>query len=79
MDKQKQSIPYIWLAGLSMLGFLATDMYLPAFDIIRGDLATTESMIGLTLSIFLFGMAIGQLFYGRLTQKLGTKNHLSLV
>jgi Bcr/CflA subfamily drug resistance transporter len=76
MDKQKQSIPYIWLAGLSMLGFLATDMYLPAFDIIRGDLATTESMIGLTLSIFLFGMAIGQLFYGRLTQKLGTKKSL---
>ena len=76
MDKQTQSIPYIWLAGLSMLGFLATDMYLPAFDIIRGDLATTESMIGLTLSIFLFGMAIGQLFYGRLTEKLGTKKSL---
>lgn len=76
MENKKQSIPYIWLAGLSMLGFLATDMYLPAFDIIRGDLATTESMIGLTLSIFLFGMAIGQLFYGRLTQKLGTKKSL---
>lgn len=76
MENKKQSIPYIWLAGLSMLGFLATDMYLPAFDIIRGDLATTESMIGLTLSIFLLGMAIGQLFYGRLTQSLGTKKSL---
>ncbi|OCH09108.1 purine nucleoside transporter PunC [Aliivibrio fischeri] len=76
MDNKKQSIPYIWLAGLSMLGFLATDMYLPAFDIIRGDLGTTENMIGLTLSIFLLGMAIGQLFYGRLTQKLGTKKSL---
>lgn len=76
MQNKQQSIPYIWLAGLSMLGFLATDMYLPAFDIIRGDLATTEKMIGLTLSIFLLGMAIGQLFYGRLTQKLGTKKSL---
>ena len=76
MENKKQSIPYIWLAGLSMLGFLATDMYLPAFDIIRGDLATSENMIGLTLSIFLLGMAIGQLFYGRLTQKLGTKKSL---
>ncbi|MUK61965.1 Bcr/CflA family multidrug efflux MFS transporter [Aliivibrio fischeri] len=76
MENKQQSIPYIWLAGLSMLGFLATDMYLPAFDIIRGDLGTTENMIGLTLSIFLLGMAIGQLFYGRLTQKLGTKKSL---
>ncbi|CCK11081.1 Putative transport protein [Cronobacter sakazakii 680] len=29
-----------WLAGLSVLGFLATDMYLPAFAVIEADLHT---------------------------------------
>lgn len=27
----------VWLAGLSVLGFLATDMYLPAFAAIQAD------------------------------------------
>ena len=30
----------VWLAGLSVLGFLATDMYLPAFAAIQADLQT---------------------------------------
>jgi hypothetical protein len=28
----------VWLAGLSVLGFLATDMYLPAFAAMQQDL-----------------------------------------
>ncbi len=59
-----------------MLGFLATDMYLPAFEIIRSDFATSESLIGLSLSIFLLGMAIGQLVYGPLSDRIGRKKVL---
>ena len=73
MLKQQTKIPYIWLSGLSMLGFLATDMYLPAFDVLRQDLATTNQMIGWSLSIFLLGMAIGQLIYGPLSERFGKK------
>ena len=76
MIKQQAKIPYIWLSGLSMLGFLATDMYLPAFDVLRQDLATTNQMIGWTLSIFLLGMAIGQLVYGPLSERFGKKRVL---
>ncbi len=54
-----------------MLGFLATDMYLPAFESIRSELQTSESMIGLTLTVFLLGMAIGQLVFGPLSDKMG--------
>lgn len=78
MTKEKRVIPYIWLAGLSMLGFLATDMYLPAFDIIRQDLQTSEQLIGWSLTLFLFGMAGGQLVYGPLTQHFGKKKVLCL-
>lgn len=73
MDKLSTKIPYIWLSGLSMLGFLATDMYLPAFDILRQELSTSSQMIGWSLSIFLLGMAIGQLVYGPLSQRFGKK------
>ncbi|MCP4321346.1 MAG: Bcr/CflA family multidrug efflux MFS transporter [Psychromonas sp.] len=76
MDKTNTKIPYIWLSGLSMLGFLATDMYLPAFDILRQQLATSSQMIGWSLSIFLLGMAIGQLVYGPLSQRFGKKKVL---
>lgn len=66
----------LWFAGLSMLGFLATDMYLPAFESIRTELSTTQSNIGLTLSVFLLGMAIGQLVYGPLSDRMGRKKVL---
>lgn len=70
----KKSVPLatmFWFAGLSMLGFLATDMYLPAFESIRTEMQTSESMIGLSLTIFLLGMAIGQLIYGPLSDAVG--------
>lgn len=76
MNNTNTTIPYIWLSGLSMLGFLATDMYLPAFDVLRDALGTSSHMIGASLSIFLLGMAIGQLAYGPLSDKFGKKRML---
>ncbi|WP_419237710.1 purine nucleoside transporter PunC [Photobacterium leiognathi subsp. mandapamensis] len=64
-------ITLFWFACLSMLGFLATDMYLPAFETIRADFATSQSLIGLSLSVFLLGMALGQLVYGPLSDRIG--------
>ncbi|GAB6261852.1 purine nucleoside transporter PunC [Photobacterium sp. R1] len=66
----------VWFAFLSMLGFLATDMYLPAFTAMQNDLNTSSGLIGMTLSIFLLGMAIGQLIYGPLSDRLGRKKVL---
>ncbi|MDD1783673.1 Bcr/CflA family multidrug efflux MFS transporter [Enterovibrio sp. ZSDZ35] len=70
----KNSVPMttmVWFAGLSMLGFLATDMYLPAFESIRFEMGTTQSMIGLSLTVFLLGMALGQIVYGPLSDRIG--------
>ncbi|GBU11574.1 arabinose efflux transporter [Enterobacterales bacterium] len=63
----------LYLAGLSMLGFLATDMYLPAFSTMQTSLATTPGFISASLSIFLGGFAIGQLLWGPLSDKLGRR------
>ncbi|OZS42713.1 purine nucleoside transporter PunC [Photobacterium sanguinicancri] len=71
MNKQPSNLTLVWFACLSMLGFLATDMYLPAFEVIRTNFDTSQSLIGLTLSVFLLGMALGQLVYGPLSDRIG--------
>ncbi|SQC93054.1 Inner membrane transport protein ydhC [Cedecea neteri] len=63
----------IWLAGLSVLGFLATDMYLPAFAAIQQDLGTTASAVSASLSLFLAGFAFAQLMWGPLSDRFGRK------
>ncbi len=63
----------IWLVGLSVLGFLATDMYLPAFPAIQQDLGSDASAISASLSLFLAGFAFAQLAWGPLSDKYGRK------
>jgi len=62
-----------YLAGLSMLGYLATDMYLPAFGAMQQDLQISAGAISASLSIFLAGFAFAQLVWGPLSDKLGRK------
>ena len=63
----------VYLAGLSMLGYLAIDMYLPAFGIMQRELSISEGAISNSLSIFLFGFAVAQLLWGPLSDKVGRK------
>ncbi len=63
----------VWLAGLSVLGFLATDMYLPAFAAIQADLQTPASAVSASLSLFLAGFAAAQLLWGPLSDRYGRK------
>lgn len=63
----------VWLAGLSVLGFLATDMYLPAFAAMQQDLNTSAASVSASLSLFLAGFALGQLFWGPVSDRYGRK------
>lgn len=62
-----------WLAGLSVLGFLATDMYLPAFGTIQHDLHIPASAVSASLSLFLAGFAVAQLAWGPLSDRYGRR------
>ncbi|WP_281214268.1 purine nucleoside transporter PunC [Shewanella insulae] len=67
----------IYLALLSMLGFIATDMYLPAFKAIETSLNASATQVAGSLTFFLAGLALGQLLYGPLVQAIGKR--LSLI
>lgn len=67
----------LYLAALSMLGFIATDMYLPAFKAMEMDFATGPEQIALSLTVFLVGMALGQLVWGLASDKYGHRNTLA--
>ncbi|QYJ87815.1 Bcr/CflA family multidrug efflux MFS transporter [Shewanella mesophila] len=65
-----------YLALLSMLGFVATDMYLPAFKSIEQTFDASASQVASSLTFFLAGLAIGQLLYGPLVQRYGKRASL---
>jgi len=61
------------LALQSAVPPFATDMYTPAFPRVTADLATSASLVGLTLTTFFLGMAMGQLLGGPLSDQRGRR------
>lgn len=68
----KKLIVYI-LAIITALESLSIDMYLPAFAKISETFSTLIGNVQISLSLFLAGFAIGQLFWGPLSDKHGRK------
>ncbi len=66
------------LVSLTALGPLSIDMYLPAFPKIAGDLQTPINNVQISLSTFLGGLAIGQLFWGPISDKYGSRTPILL-
>lgn len=62
------------LTMLSMMGLLASDIYLPAMHKMMIHFDTSEANIQLTISIYLLGLSIFQLIYGPLSDQIGRKN-----
>ena len=63
----------LYLALLSTLGFLATDMYLPAFTAMQQSFATSAGVISASLTVFLGGFACAQLLWGPLSDRFGRR------
>jgi MFS transporter, DHA1 family, multidrug resistance protein len=61
------------LAGLSAFGPLTTDMYLPSLPDVERQLQASAEQVQLTISAYLVGFAIGQVFYGPLADRHGRK------
>ena len=61
------------LGSMSGLGPLAIDMYLPSFPAIAREMGSTTAVIERTMAAYFAGLAIGQLFYGPLADRVGRK------
>ena len=63
----------VFLGMLTAITPLATDLYLPALPIMPGELNTTASNIQMTIGVMTFGVALGQLFGGPISDIMGRK------
>ena len=61
------------LGGLSALGPLSLDLYLPALPTLTADLGAGETAGQLSLSLCMIGLAVGQLLVGPLTDRVGRR------
>jgi DHA1 family bicyclomycin/chloramphenicol resistance-like MFS transporter len=61
---------------LTAIAPLATDMYVPAFPSVAGDLSATATQVQLTLTTFFVGMALGQLIGGPVSDQYGRRRLL---
>lgn len=64
------------LGSLQGLGPLSLDTYLPGLPVIADDLRASTSATQLTLTATLAGLALGQLFFGPLSDRLGRRRPL---
>jgi DHA1 family bicyclomycin/chloramphenicol resistance-like MFS transporter len=63
----------VLLAMLTGLGSLSMDMYLPSLPEIGRALHTPTAEVQLTISVYLFGFAFGQIVYGPIADRVGRK------
>ncbi|OBT12070.1 Bcr/CflA family drug resistance efflux transporter [Vibrio sp. UCD-FRSSP16_10] len=61
------------LVAISAISPFATDSYLSAIPIIANDLGAQTSHVAITVSLYILGLSIGQLFGGPLSDRLGRK------
>src|SRR5688572_961760 len=61
------------LGALTAMGPLAIDMYLPALPAIADDLNTSAASVQVSLAVYFIGIAVGQAFYGPLSDRWGRK------
>ena len=67
----KERIAFATLVGLVAYAAVATDLYLPAIPAIIGEFGRSEADGQLTLSLFMVGIAVGQLIFGPLSDYYG--------
>ncbi|WP_040513767.1 Bcr/CflA family efflux MFS transporter [Gracilibacillus halophilus] len=75
----KQRIGLALLLGmLAMMGPFNIDMYLPSFPQIANDLDATASLVQLSLTACLVGLAVGQMVIGSISDAIGRRKPLLL-
>jgi len=76
-NNQQYAMHWIMLLALfTSLGPLSIDMYLPALPQMAEDLQVSTTMIANSLPAYFLGLALGQLVYGPISDRIGRKKPL---
>ncbi|WP_210766227.1 multidrug effflux MFS transporter [Salinicola sp. MIT1003] len=74
-----RAVPALWMLVLiTLAGTLAMHIFVPALPIAGEALSADNAQMQLTISLYILGLAIGQLFYGPLSDALGRRPALML-
>lgn len=65
-------------AAITAINPFAIDMYLPAMTNIAEDLSSSTRIMQLSISLYLFGYAVGLIVFGPLTERIGQKKLVML-
>jgi DHA1 family bicyclomycin/chloramphenicol resistance-like MFS transporter len=66
----------VTLSAMTAFAPLVTDMYLPALPSLSDFFSTSASMVQMTISTSMLGIAVGQLFFGPFSDKFGRRQPL---
>jgi len=76
-SRSHYSLPWLMLlASLTALGPLSIDMYLPALPGMAEEFGVSTQMVANTLPAYFLGLAVGQLIYGPVSDRIGRKKPL---
>lgn len=66
------------LGLLAAVGPFAIDMYLPALPRVAEDLGTNETVVALTLAVYLLAFGLAQMVYGPMSDAMGRKRPMAI-
>lgn len=76
MSKSTRLWLTVFLGMMTAMAPLSTDMYLPSLPVMQADFGISASMVQLTLTMTMLGMALGQIFAGPVSDYYGRKKPL---
>jgi len=71
---EPRAVPALWmLVAITLAGTLAMHIFVPALPVAGRELDADKSLMQLTISLYILGLAAGQLFYGPLSDAVGRR------